>query len=60
MVFVKLRVLGDSGGKGEHNCQMSLAFWPFCRMSLAFLSNVPSVLAVFEEEEREKEGGGRA
>ena len=24
------------------------------------LSNVPSVLAVFEEEEREKEGGGRA
>ena len=24
------------------------------------LSNVPSVLAVFEEEERAKEGGGRA
>ena len=29
MVFVKLRVLGDSGGKGEQNCRMSLAFWPF-------------------------------
>ena len=26
MAFVKLRVLGDSGGKGEHNCRMSFAF----------------------------------
>ena len=31
MVFVKLKVLGDSGGKGDHNCGMSLAFLPFLK-----------------------------
>ena len=31
MVFVKLRVSGDSGGKGNQNCRMSRAFLPFLK-----------------------------
>ena len=49
MVFVKLRVLGDSGGKGEQNCRMSLAFWPFLKRKRGRRK---------EEEEHEK-GRGR-
>ena len=49
MVFVKLRVLGDSGGKGGHNCRMSLAFWPFLQRKRGRRK---------EEEEHEK-GRGR-
>ena len=49
MVFVKLRVLGDSGGKGEQNCRMPLAFWPFLKRKRGRRK---------EEEEHEK-GRGR-
>ena len=48
MVVVKLRVLGDSGGKAEHNCRMSPAFWPFLKRKRGRRK---------EEEEHEKERG---
>ena len=50
MVFVKLRVLGDSGGKGEQNCRMSLAFWPFLKRKRGRRK---------EEEEHEKRDSKR-
>ena len=47
-VSVKLRVLGDSGGKGKQNCRMPLAFWPFLKRKRGRRK---------EEEEHEKEIG---